>query len=894
MASDVSLAFNAVGRDRGVNALLTRTASNVRASNLASAASTVAMGAAMASAGSYAVALASSMMTAAGAAAAVPAALAAGAATIGALRAVTFGLGDAWKATGQAATGGGGKVGHAADQSVMAARAVRNATEALADAKRDEQAAIQAVNRARAEEAERLEDLSRSLSGARLAEETATRAVEKAEQDLAVARAGGSNYEIEEADLAYRQAQQTLEETKDRVGDLSKEQADGAKKGVEGSDAVQDALERQREAHRQVQRAAEQLADAQREVGTASAGAVSGGIDPSAQALAKLSPNGRATILMLRQLAPAWRGAFNAGQQATFAGVPGILQRLSGTYLPIATTWLTRMGGAFNTAIRQSAGLVTSQGFVRDTGTFLNNTALSAERLARGVRPIINGFMQWIAVGSGFLPGLASDATTLAQRFEQWSIKMRESGRAASWIRNGIGTLRQFGAIARDVFMTVVAVLRAGGDGGSTVTALTRGAAAMRRWVESAQGQAKIRQIFQALRGVLGAVGPLIASVAGHGDELGESMTVLGQSASFAINHLGPLVKYLPTLAAGYLLLKHTGISAGVGLGVKAFQIASQFAMSRAIKAHTAALRENTVASRTSAASTATDTAAQNGGVLARGRAVVATIAQRTATIAATVATRAAAAGQWLLNAAMSANPLGLIIIAIVAVAAGLYLLWTRSATFRRIVTGAWSAVWGAIKAVWNWIKDNWPKIVGFLTLPYRTAWTAIKKAYGWVKDGAKAAKTYVTDRFGDLVTWFRNLPSRIGRALGSVARFLTAPFRLAFNGVASLWNRTVGGFSFTIPSWIPGIGGNSFALPKIPRLAQGGIVPATAGGRLVTVAEAGEDEVVAPLSKLGQVAAAAGGGVARVVIDLRGADGEFKRFFRKLMRADNVLQMEG
>src|SRR5690348_8517349 len=112
--SDVSLAFNVVGRDRGVNSLLSRTANNVRSSSVAAAAGTFALRAAMASAAASAIALANSAVVASGAVAAIPAAYAGYRAILGAAKAVTFGLGAAWKATGQAATGGGGAVGGAA------------------------------------------------------------------------------------------------------------------------------------------------------------------------------------------------------------------------------------------------------------------------------------------------------------------------------------------------------------------------------------------------------------------------------------------------------------------------------------------------------------------------------------------------------------------------------------------------------------------------------------------------------------------------------------------------------------------------------------------------------------------------------------------------------------
>jgi hypothetical protein len=49
--------------------------------------------------------------------------------------------------------------------------------------------------------------------------------------------------------------------------------------------------------------------------------------------------------------------------------------------------------------------------------------------------------------------------------------------------------------------------------------------------------------------------------------------------------------------------------------------------------------------------------------------------------------------------------------------------------------------------------------------------------------------------------------------------------FKTLFNGIAKLWNNTVGKLSFKIPSWVPLLGGNGFSVPNIPMLADGGIV---------------------------------------------------------------------
>jgi phage-related protein len=61
---------------------------------------------------------------------------------------------------------------------------------------------------------------------------------------------------------------------------------------------------------------------------------------------------------------------------------------------------------------------------------------------------------------------------------------------------------------------------------------------------------------------------------------------------------------------------------------------------------------------------------------------------------------------QWLLNAALLANPIGLILIALLALGAAFVVLWKKSETFRDIVIGTWEAIKGAADAVWNFIKD--------------------------------------------------------------------------------------------------------------------------------------------------------------------------------------------
>ncbi|WP_435111870.1 hypothetical protein [Nocardiopsis synnemataformans] len=93
----------------------------------------------------------------------------------------------------------------------------------------------------------------------------------------------------------------------------------------------------------------------------------------------------------------------------------------------------------------------------------------------------------------------------------------------------------------------------------------------------------------------------------------------------------------------------------------------------------------------------------------------VALIAQKVAQVAITVATRTWTAVQWLLNVAMSANPIGLIIAGVLLLVGAILLAWRHSETFRAVVTAAWEGIKLAILWAWeNGIKPALMALVGF------------------------------------------------------------------------------------------------------------------------------------------------------------------------------------
>lgn len=131
----------------------------------------------------------------------------------------------------------------------------------------------------------------------------------------------------------------------------------------------------------------------------------------------------------------------------------------------------------------------------------------------------------------------------------------------------------------------------------------------------------------------------------------------------------------------------------------------------------------------------------------------------------ATGATKAYAAAQWLLNAAMRANPLGIVITALVAIAAAIVVAYKNSETFRRIVDASFKAVLSVVTTVWNWIKGNWPLLLAILTGPIGIAVTLIIKNFDKIKPVVNAVKA-VIGTVADIVTSVKNT---VGQAVTSI-----------------------------------------------------------------------------------------------------------------------------
>jgi hypothetical protein len=237
--------------------------------------------------------------------------------------------------------------------------------------------------------------------------------------------------------------------------------------------------------------------------------------------------------------------------------------------------------------------------------------------------------------------------------------------------------------------------------------------------------------------------------------------------------------------------------------------------------------------------------------------------------------TKIATAVQWLWNFAMTANPIGLIIIAIAALIVIIVLIATKTTWFQTI----WEAVWGfivaAFKLWWAVFSGIWLAIGEFFVGLFKAWWGLFTGFWSKVFDGVSSGWKWVTGKLSAFVSFVGGLPKKIAGAAKGLFNGIVAAAKGGINTLIGLWNRLDLGWHIGIPSWVPIIGGASFSIPDlvpdIPMLAKGGVVPAKPGGRLVIAGEGGEDEAVVPLSKLG-------GGPSQVVVSLPSGGSSLER----------------
>jgi phage-related protein len=184
-------------------------------------------------------------------------------------------------------------------------------------------------------------------------------------------------------------------------------------------------------------------------------------------------------------------------------------------------------------------------------------------------------------------------------------------------------------------------------------------------------------------------------------------------------------------------------------------------------------------------------------------------IAQKAVLIGSAVATGVATAAQWLFNAALDANPIGIIIVVLAALVAAIVWVATKTTFFQT----AWKVAVAVVGQAINWLWSN-----------------VISPVASWIGSAINNVGAVIGAVFGGIA-------GVVSGAFGSVRNII----RGVMNGVVDLINGAIGGINTLIgaANSIPGV--TIGTIGKLPHFDIGGPIPGAPGAPLAITAHGGE-----------------------------------------------------
>jgi len=237
-------------------------------------------------------------------------------------------------------------------------------------------------------------------------------------------------------------------------------------------------------------------------------------------------------------------------------------------------------------------------------------------------------------------------------------------------------------------------------------------------------------------------------------------------------------------------------------------------------------------------------------------------------------------------NAVLMANPIGLVVAAVVGLVAAFIYLWNNVDGFRNFWKSAWNTIkslansawkairkyfsdaWAAIKktwsavtgyfrGIWNGIKSTFNSVKSWFSQIFRNAWNGVKSIWNGARSFFSGIWSGIRGVFGSVASWFRNtfrnawnniksafsswgsffsglwgkVKSKFGSIGTSIGNAMGNAVKKGMNGALSLVegaiNKGIGliNSAIRLANKLPGINVGTVSKISLPRLAKGGVL---------------------------------------------------------------------
>lgn len=578
-------------------------------------------------------------------------------------------------------------------------------------------------------------------------------------------------------------------------------------------------------------------------VGDAMSAIAEGDAKKLEESLEKLSPQAQKFVKASAGFMKGFEPIRKAVQDRLFEHLDKGIAPVAKNLLPTAEKGMLRVASAFNRGAREAisfGGTPIAKGALNTVFKLTKDVLTDA---STAVKPFLGAVARLVTLGAPLARQMASWVINGVKAGAAFVSSERGAAKLSAWAERAGATLKRLGSIGKNLAVGLVGTFSQANTGSMDLLGtLERMTAKFAAWSKSAEGQQQAANVFKLLGdvarqlavvlplllGPLGAVAKVIASLPPDVQGTVSTMLAFGVVAGALGGKLATVGSVAVKATSGIIQFGGGLVRGASALGNNATMAARAGAAMRTFGGHMVTGINATVRM-------VTHLSALAGAWLLNTTRMV---ASKVAMIAANVASKAMAAGIWLVNIALRANPIGIVITVIMALVAVLILAYKKSDTFRKIVDTAWRVIVGVVKWAWNTvILPVFKLILNYYKMLWQAAvWLyerGIKPAWNLIARGISVTwKSVIKPVFDFMVKLllrtipdaFRSGVKSIGTAWNKLKEVAKIPVSFVVNtvynkGIARMWN------------WVAdkvGLG----KLPYIQGFARGGILPGQDTGR--------------------------------------------------------------
>ena len=172
-------------------------------------------------------------------------------------------------------------------------------------------------------------------------------------------------------------------------------------------------------------------------------------------------------------------------------------------------------------------------------------------------------------------------------------------------------------------------------------------------------------------------------------------------------------------------------------------------------------------------------------------------------------ATKLFAGAQKILNLVMSANPIGIVIAAVVALGTAFVLLYKKCEPFRNFINGIGAGIKKGFLAVVDFFKTNWQSILLFAINPFVGITKFLYDHCEGFRNFINGIGAGIKKGFLAVVNWFKGLPSFFGNLFSKIGEGIKNGFNAViswFKNIPQVFSNIFSGIKGKIAPYIDGI----------------------------------------------------------------------------------------